>query len=206
MGETKQTFKETYWAKLLVGTAIMLFGMYGSTKGWGTPEFVHGLGLPLDFMKTVAYIGVFIILFPAFKSFFLAPLAASIEARTKSLEDTFTEAESLRSEMQQMKADYEKKLVQTEEDARTRIQNEVKKAQELRTQIQAEANAKAEDMLRKAREEIEAERDKVMTQVRVHVANLSLLATERILGENMDNERNRRLVEEFIDKVEVPNR
>jgi F-type H+-transporting ATPase subunit b len=108
--------------------------------------------------------------------------------------------------MQQMKADYEKKLVQTEEDARTRIQNEVKKAQELRTQIQAEANAKAEDMLRKAREEIEAERDKVMTQVRVHVANLSLLATERILGENMDNERNRRLVEEFIDKVEVPNR
>ena len=206
MSNTKPSFVKTYWFKLIVGIALMLGGMYGSDKGWGTPEFVHGLGLPLDLMKTVAVIGVFLIVFPLINYFFIASLDESITNRTKSLEDTFTEAESLRSEMQQMKADYEKKLVQTEEDARTRIQNEVKKAQELRTQIQAEANAKAEDMLRKAREEIEAERDKVMTQVRVHVANLSLLATERILGENMDNERNRRLVEEFIDKVEVPNR
>ena len=199
----KNTFKESYWLKLLVGAAIMLFGMYGSTKGWGTPEFVHGLGLPLDFMKTVAYIGVFIILFPAFKAFFISPLAQSIDTRTKSLEDTFSEAESLRTEMQQLKANYETQLKQTEEDARTRIQNEVKKAQDLRTQIQAEANAKAEDMLRKAREEIEAERARVMNDVRVHVANLSLLATERILNENVDNDRNRKLVEEFIDKVEV---
>ena len=119
------------------------------------------------------------------------------------MEETFTEAENLRAEMQQMKASYETQLKQTEEDARTQIQNEVKKAQELRTQIQAEANAKAEDMLRKAREEIEAERDRVMNDVRVHVANLSLLATERILSENVDNDRNRKLVEEFIDKVEV---
>lgn len=203
MSENKKSIKESYWLKLAVGTAIMLFGMYGSNKGWGTPEFVHGLGLPLDFMKTVAYIGVFIILFPAFKVFFISGLADSINNRTRSLEETFTEAESLRQEMRQTKVEYEQKLKQTEEDARAQIQAEVKKAQELRTQIQAEANAKAEEMLRKAREEIQAERDRVMTDVRVHVANLSLLATERILGENVDNERNRKLVEEFIEKVEV---
>ena len=204
MSNTKPPFVKSYWFKLLVGVVLMLGGMYGSDKGWGTPEFTHSLGLPLDFMKTVAVIGVFLIVFPVINYFFLISLDDSITSRTKSLEDTFTEAETLRTDMQQMKADYEKKLTQTEEDARTRIQSEVKKAQELRTQIQAEANAKADEMLRKAREEIEAERDRVMTDVRVHVANLSLLATERILGENMDNERNRRLVQEFIDKVEVP--
>jgi F-type H+-transporting ATPase subunit b len=154
-------------------------------------------------MKTVAVIGVFLIVFPVLNYFYFKPLAESIENRTKSLEDTFTEAESLREEMSQLKSSYEGQLKQTEEDARAKIQSEVKKAQDLRTQIQAEANAKAEEMLRKAREEIQAERDRVMNDVRVHVANLSLLATERILGENMDNERNRKLVEEFIDKVEV---
>lgn len=199
----KKPFIQTYWLKLIIGLVLMVGGMYGSGKGWGTPEFVHSLGLPLDLMKTLAAIGVFLILFPLLDSFYFTPLAESINNRTKSLEDTFTEAETLRTDMQQMKADYEKKLTQTEEDARTRIQSEVKKAQDLRTQIQAEANAKADEMLRKAREEIQAERDRVMNDVRVHVANLSLLATERILGENMDNERNRRLVEEFIDKVEV---
>ena len=192
-----------YWHKLAVGVLLMLGGMYGSNRGWGTPEFVHGIGLPLDLMKIVAVVGVFLIVFPLLNTFYFIPLAESINNRTKSLEDTFSEAESLRSDMQQMKADYEKKITQTEEDARARIQGEVKKAQELRTQIQAEASAKAEEMLRKAREEIQAERDRVLIDVRVHVANLSLLATERILGENMDNERNRRLVEEFIDKVEA---
>lgn len=195
--------KQPYWFNLLIGLALMLFGMYGSTQHWAQPAFLHELGLPIDVFKTVSVIGVFLIVFPLLNVFYFTPLAESIETRTKSLEDTFSEAESLREEMRQMKTSYEGQLKQTEEDARTRIQNEVKKAQELRTQIQAEANAKADEMLRKAREEIETERARVMNDVRVHVANLSLLATERILGENVDNDRNRKLVEEFIDKVEV---
>jgi F-type H+-transporting ATPase subunit b len=168
------------------------------------PHILEGIDLHLG--ETVTSIGIFLFLWGLISGIFTKPLAEAINQRTTNLEKTFAEAQDLREQMDRTREEYEARLKQTEEDARTRIQNEVKKAQELRTQIQAEANAKAEDMLRKAREEIEAERDKVMTQVRVHVANLSLLATERILGENMDNERNRRLVEEFIDKVEVPNR
>jgi F-type H+-transporting ATPase subunit b len=194
---------QPYWINLLVGTALMLFGMYGSVNHWAQPAFLNELGLPIDVFKTVSVIGVFLIVFPLLNSFYFKPLDESINNRTQSLESTFSEAEQLRADMQQMKTDYEQKLRKTEEDARAQIQSEVKKAQDLRTQIQAEANAKADEMLRKAREEIQAERDRVMTDVRVHVANLSLLATERILGENMDNDRNRKLVEEFIDKVEV---
>lgn len=203
MSTTQKPFVASYWFKLIIGLVAMVGGMYISNNHLGTPEFIEKLGLPIDFGKTVAVMGVFFILFPVIEYFYVNPLKDSINERTSNLEQTFTEAESLRAEMQQMKASYESQLKQTEEDARTRIQDEVKKAQELRTQIQAEANAKAEDMLRKAREEIETERDRVMNDVRVHVANLSMLATERILEENMDNERNRKLVEEFIDKVEV---
>jgi F-type H+-transporting ATPase subunit b len=203
MSSAQKEKPSSIWPKLIVGVILMVVGMYGSTQHWLDFAFVHEIGLPLDLNKTVAAIGVFLILFPALNYFYFTPLAESINERTSSLEATFSEAEQLRTDMQQMKTDYEQKLRKTEEDARTQIQNEVKKAQDLRTQIQAEANAKAEEMLRKAREEIEAERNRVMTDVRVHVANLSLLATERILGENMDNDRNRRLVEEFIDKVEV---
>ncbi len=203
MSNQKPSFLKPYWAKLIVGAALMVGGMWLSLNHLPHIPALDSLGLPLDLGKTVAVLGVFIILFPVLDFFYFRPLKESINERTSTLEETFTQAESLRSEMESMKTDYESKLRKTEEDARTQIQNEVKKAQELRTQIQAEANAKAEDMLRKAREEIEAERDRVMNDVRVHVANLSLLATERILNENMDNERNRRLVEEFIDKVEV---
>ena len=203
MSKQNASFIGSYWAKLTIGALLMVGGMWLSLNHLPHIPALDSLGLPLDLGKSLAVLGVFIILFPVLDFFYFQPLKQSIQDRTSTLEETFSQAESLRSEMQQMKTDYEQKLRKTEEDARTQIQNEVKKAQDLRTQIQAEANAKAEEMLRKAREEIEAERNRVMTDVRVHVANLSLLATERILGENMDNDRNRRLVEEFIDKVEV---
>ncbi|MEX2243365.1 MAG: F0F1 ATP synthase subunit B [Fimbriimonadaceae bacterium] len=191
---------------VLIVAGLLLFGVgrFVMTGEAYKPPILEGIDLHLG--ETVTSIGIFLFLWGLISGIFTKPLADAINQRTTNLEQTFAEAQDLREQMDRTREEYEARLKQTEEDARTRIQNEVKKAQELRTQIQAEANAKAEEMLRKAREEIEAERDKVMTQVRVHVANLSLLATERILGENMDNERNRRLVEEFIDKVEVPNR
>ena len=187
---------------IVAGLVFFAVGRFAMTGEAFKPHLLEGIDLHLG--ETVASIGVFLFMIGLIGGLFTKPLAQAINERTATLERTFSEAEQLRVDMDRMKAEYEAQLRQTEEDARTRIQTEVKKAQDLRTQIQAEANAKAEEMLRKAREEIEAERSRVMNDVRVHVANLSLLATERILGENMDNERNRRLVEEFIDKIEVP--
>jgi F-type H+-transporting ATPase subunit b len=103
-----------------------------------------------------------------------------------------------------MKSEYETRLAETEADARPKIQAQIKEAQELRKTLMAEASAKADEMVKKAQEEIAAERDRALNSIRVHVANLTLQATEKVLNENMDNDRNRRLIDEFLDKVEVP--
>ena len=68
----------------------------------------------------------------------------------------------------------------------------------------AEASAKADELVKKASEEIEAEKSRVMIALRTEVVNLTLTATEKILNENMNDDRNRRLVEDFIKTVEVP--
>ena len=192
--------------KLVIGVAMMVGGMYVSINvHLAFVDKVNGMGIPLDIGKTIATIGVFLIVFPLIESFYLNPLKDSILNRTQALQQTFEEAENLRTAMTATKADYEARLVETEASAREQIQAEIKKAQELRKSIQAEASEKADELLAKAREEIASERDRALVDMRVHVATLSLLATEKILGENMDNERNRKLIDEFIDNVEVPN-
>lgn len=194
---------------LLVGAVLMVAG------GWMAmnhqPEALYNLtksleeqGIPLDLGKTVSVIGVFLILFPVIKSFFLNPLSDAIHERTALLESTFTEAETLRSDMTAMRSDYERRLADSEASAREQIQAEIKKAQDLRTQLMAEAAAQKEEMVRKASEEIEAEKNRVLNDLRLHVVDLTLGATAKILGENVDDARNRRLIDEFIDKVEVP--
>jgi F-type H+-transporting ATPase subunit b len=207
--ETQKSGGAPTIALIVFGVAAMLGGANVSANPPAFLAFQKDLeaqGIPLDLGKTVAAIGVFLILFPVIKSFFLKPLQEAIDQRTHSLESTFADAENLRAEMAQMKSDYEKRIIQTEEDARNQIQSQIKEAQDLRTQMVNEANARVEEMQRKAREELEAERNKVLAEVRLHVADLSLQATEKLLNENVDNERNRRLIDEFIATAEVPGR
>lgn len=193
-----------YPVKLVVGVAMMVGGFWLSLNSKGFQEDMREMGLPLDPGITVAVIGVFIILIPVIQSFYLTPLADAINERTHALESTFGEAEELRQEMNKMKSDYEQRLVATEAEARAQIQAQIKEAQDLRQTLMSEASAKADEMVKRAQQEIESEKQKVLGQLRAEVVNLTLAASEKILGENMDSDKNRRLVTEFIEKVEVP--
>jgi F-type H+-transporting ATPase subunit b len=160
-------------------------------------------GIPLDIGKTIAVVGVFLILFPVLNSFFFKPLADAIQERSTELESTFSEAESLRTEMTKMRSDYEQRLVATEAAAREQIQGQIKEAQQLRQQLMAEATERADELVRRASQEIEQERQQVLTDLRAGVVTLALGATEKLLNENIDSEKNRRLVQEYIDQIEV---
>lgn len=194
---------------LSAGISIVV-GVVLVAGGWAlqspTAEFAETMekkGIPLNPAMTVAVLGVFFILFKVIEYFFINPLGEAIHERNANLEHTFAEAENLRAEMTKMRSDYETRLAQTEAAAREQIQTEIKKAQDLRTSITAEASARADELVRKAQEEISAEKAKVLAEIRTHVVDLTLQASAKVVGENMDNERNRRLVQEFIDGIEV---
>lgn len=203
--ELKAPTKGSILAFAVLGAVFMVVGTYVSKNV--KIEFLESLehqGILLDPGKTLAVIGVFLILFKVLDTFYYMPLRDAINERNNTLEATFTEAASLRTEMTNLKSEYEGRIAETEANARAQIQAEIGKAQELRRSLEAEARAKADEMTRRASEEIAAEKARALGDIRLHVANLTLQATEKLLNENMDNERNRRLIEEFMDKVEVP--
>ena len=186
------------WLGYVVGLILLVVG---ATIGqaWEVPV----PGIPLNLGKTVAMIGILLILFPIVRMFYTEPLAQAIQERNTHLENTFSEAENLRTEMTQLRTDYERRLNETEARARDQIQSQIKEAQNLRQQLMSEATERADEMVRRAQEEIAAERDKLIADLRTHVGDLTLAAAERVIGENMTTERNRKLVEDFIEKVEV---
>ena len=181
---------------IVVGLLLMFAGTWVSLTytSESAPEanqldFIKQLnhqGIPLDPGKTLATIGVLLILFPVIKFFFTNPLGAAIHERTSNLESAFAEAESLRAEMQKMRSDYEQRMAATEANAREQIQTQIREAQNLRTQLMSEATKRADEMVARAQQEIDAEKQKALTELRTHVVDLSLAAAEKVLGENMD--------------------
>jgi F-type H+-transporting ATPase subunit b len=160
--------------------------------------------LPLNVGTLFSTMGVVLLLFPVVKQFYIQPLDIAISERNGNLERTFTEAEDLRNQMDKMRSDYERRLTETEADARAKIQAQIKEAQALRQRLEAEAVGRADELMRRAHEEMASEREKVLSELRIEVVNLTLGATEKLLGENMDSPKNRKLIDEFINKVEVP--
>jgi len=193
---------------IIIGAVLMVGGTYLSLNAkalgvGGIQETLEGQGIPLDFGKTIGTIGVFLILFPVIKSFFIKPLQDAIQERNSDLERTFTEAENLRTEMERMKSDYDRRLAESEANAREQSQSQIREAQNLRSSLMAEAATRADALVQQATAEIEAEKLKVLVELRTHVVDLALAAAEKVVGENMDSERNRRLVDDYINSVEV---
>lgn len=193
-------FNPRAWFWVVLG--IVLIAVGGTVFKDAAPPLLEGIDF--NFGKMLTQMGVVLVLLPVINIFFVKPLSEAINERNSELEKTFTEAEQLRSKMDAMRTEYEQRLSATEAQAREQIQAQIKEAQNLRSTLMAEASAKADEMVEKARQEIEQEKNKVLGEVRLHVTNLALGATERILGKNVDSDTNRKLVQEFIDQVEVP--
>jgi F-type H+-transporting ATPase subunit b len=192
-----------YPVMAVIGAVLMVGGTYVSLKKLVPLESLEKMGIPIDLGSTIATVGVLLIVFPLIKMFFTDPLSQAIGERNENLEHTFAEAESLRAEMTKTRTEYEARLVAAEASAREHIEAQIKEAQKLRQTLMNEAATRADAMIDKAQQEIAAEREKILTGLRNQVVELSLVAAERIIGENMDNDRNRKLVDEFVSGLEV---
>ena len=190
---------------MVIGLVLMVGGVYlqNAEAFKSVEEPLAKSGVPLELGMTIATVGVFLILFKVIQPFFITPLADAINHRTTELESTFSEAESLRNEMTAMRAEYEKKLAETEAEARTKIQAQIAEAQQLRQTLMSEATERADQLVARAQQEIQSEKAKVVVELRTSVVDLALSAAEKVLEENMNTDRNRKLVEDFISKVEV---
>jgi F-type H+-transporting ATPase subunit b len=160
-------------------------------------------GIDFQWGRSVVMIGFVILLFPVLKTFFVTPLADAINARNAGLEKTFTEAEELRANMTKLRTDYEQRLAATEASAREQIQAQIREAQNLRQTLMSEATEKADALLEQARTQIEQEKTKALLEIRTTVVDLTLAATEKVIGANLDDARSRKLVDEFISGMEV---
>jgi len=189
------------WVFVILGVAFI--GLGATVLKDASPNVLDGI--ELNFGKTVANVGVFLIFIQVINSFFYKPLADAVNQRNSELESTFSKAEQLKSEMQKMKSDYEVQLAEAEASAREQIQASVKEAQVLRLQLMTEASEKAEQLLRQAQEEIAVHRERMISELRLRVIDLTLSATEKVIAKNVDNEVNRKLVQELVNTLEATN-
>jgi len=126
------------------------------------------------------------------------PIGKVIEERQADVQKTYDQLDDDQRQMQTLKTEYEQRLAAVEAEGRERINSMIKEAQASRDQVLSDANGRAHELISRAELEVARDKEQAMITLRQQVAELAIGAAERVIGENLDSDRSRRLVDEFI--------
>jgi F-type H+-transporting ATPase subunit b len=73
-------------------------------------------------------------------------------------------------------------------------------AEKSKSEIAAEAKGHAEKIIADAKAEIEREKQKTIAEIKSEIGGLVVAATEKVVGEKMDSEKDKRLIEETLGR------
>lgn len=145
----------------------------------------------------VNFLGFGLLWFTASKMVF-APIGKVITDRQGDIQKTYDQLDADQRQMQALKTDYEARLAAIEAEGRERITNMIKEAQATRDSVLSDANSRAQELVSRAESEVAREKEQAMITLRTQVADLAIGAAERVIGDNLDEARSRKLVDEFI--------
>lgn len=126
------------------------------------------------------------------------PITEALAKREKAINDAVEQAERARSEAQQMIADNRAAMARAEAEAQDLLRESREYAEKVRGEAVEKADVEARQLIERARAEIERSKKEALNQLRAEVANLAVNASEKILKEQIDEERGHRLVESYL--------
>ncbi|GHU80158.1 hypothetical protein FACS1894191_4710 [Clostridia bacterium] len=144
-----------------------------------------------------------VVLYLFLKKFLFDKVGKYMENRSKAVEDSLKKAEQLTQEGNTFLAEQKRLLDEAQNKRRDILAEAQAKAVRDSEAAISEAREESARIIARAEQEIKSQREQMMASLRSDVASLALSAASKVVAENMDTDRNRRLVEEFLDREGV---
>lgn len=133
--------------------------------------------------------------------FFWRPVMDLLDRRREEIEANLSAAERAREEASRVEAEYRQRLAAAQREAQSILERATQAAEEERQQRLEAARREAEALLERARATIQREQEQAVAALRREVADLTVLATERVLGRALRDDDAQRLVAEAVEEV-----
>jgi F-type H+-transporting ATPase subunit b len=129
------------------------------------------------------------------------PILDLLDQRREKIEKDYSDAEQTLESAKGLEADFESKLVDIKVIERERVQEAVKRGEELSGNIVAKARADAQTTRDKGLQDLEIESQKAQIQLRDDVVGMAIGAAEKVINTKLDDAEHRRLIQEYIDNL-----
>jgi F-type H+-transporting ATPase subunit b len=129
-------------------------------------------------------------------------IAEALDKRQRMIEDSIDSAERTKREADELLREYRERLSDARGQADEIVARARRTAEAAENETIAEARAKREEMMEQTRRDIEAETRRAIQQIRSEVADLTVLATEKVTRKSLDDADQKRLVEEALAELD----
>jgi F-type H+-transporting ATPase subunit b len=126
----------------------------------------------------------------------------ALDRRAKTIAESLDAAERQRKESDELLAEYRGRLAEAREQADDIMARARKSADTFEAEAAVAGKEKREDLVNAAKRDIEAETKRSLDQIRREVADLTVLATEKVTRKSLNADDQRRLVEEALSEVD----
>ena len=155
-----------------------------------------GVNLPL----LVVFVINFIVLFVLLRLFLYKPVMKMLDERAKRTKEAMELAEATKKEYEQAKGEVQKQIEKGRQEAQAVITQAVHVGERLKEESRQEAAKQAQTIVDRTRSELEAERDKIVGDLRREFVDISIAAAEKVIKETLDKEKHRKLIEETLQE------
>jgi len=155
-----------------------------------------GVNLPL----LVVFIVNFIVLFVLLRLFLYKPVMKMLDERAKRTKDAMELAEVTRKEFEQAKVEVQRQIEKGRQEGQAIISQAMQVGERLKEESRQEATKQAQAIVDRTRSELEAEREKIVGDLRREFVDIAISAAEKVIKETLDKEKHRKLIEETLQE------
>jgi F-type H+-transporting ATPase subunit b len=136
------------------------------------------------------------------RRFVFPRIQEQLDIRQRAIEETIETAERTRREAEQLLAEYRQRLQEARQQAEDIVARARKAGERYQEEIIEAASLKQQEMLVQARHDIETETRLALERIRKEVADLTVLATEKVTRKTLTSEDHQRLIQEALREVD----
>ena len=129
------------------------------------------------------------------------PILAAVDAREKGIQSALDEAAERNDEAAKLLAEHKEQLADARRQANELLAEGKPAGETVRKEIEEKARVEAQAIIERARAEIERERDAAIAELRKESVDLALAAATRLIQENLDQDKDRALVERYLTEM-----
>jgi len=171
----------------------------GHSGGWLDKWLTIDIGLLLWTIVT------FMVLLLVLRWKAWGPLMSAMDARAKKIVESLEKAEKVTSDAEKQAEKNEAILNEARKEAQEIVSKAREAGDKLKNKLEADGKSQHDSLLEKAKEQINAEKQKALNEIKTTVVDVALKASEKVIKRNLNNEDNKKMIEDTIDQLKQSN-